>query len=182
MSYVRYIVAAIVLLIAADTQAQDADSSAMKSLIVYGDGFSFGVKEPQGWTGDIDRAAEYHSNIVFYPVGEDPDKAALVQVSAFQKQDEKTQNDLAFDVKSYEQQHASLKKEDLAASHKEYRVFAKLVFVKDEFFQYIAYVNPGQKFGKGFSVAMNVQKRRATDEELKAFLETITSLRMIGCK
>jgi len=37
----------------------------MSSLIVYGDGFMFSVKEPDGWNGDTDKAAEYYANIVF---------------------------------------------------------------------------------------------------------------------
>ena len=151
----------------------------MKGLIVYGEGFSFSVHEPEGWVGDIDKAAAYHANIIFYPEGGDPEKVPLVQVALFHKQDEKTADDLAYDVKSYEQQYHDLQKEDFRVDHKEYRVFSKLVFVKKEFYQYIAYVNAGEKFLNGFSIGMNIAKRPATDEEMKAYREIIASLWMV---
>lgn len=154
----------------------------MSSLIVYGDGFSFSVHEPEGWVGDIDKAAAYHANIIFYPEGGDPEKVALVQVALFHKQDEKTADDLAYDVKSYAQQYPDLQKEDFRADHKDYRVFSKLAFVKKEFYQYIAYVNAGEKFSEGFSVGMNIAKRPASDEEMKAYRDIIASLWMMGLK
>ena len=46
------------------TQQTKTDKS-IDNLMVYGDGFTFSLKEPQGWTGDIDNAAKYQANIVF---------------------------------------------------------------------------------------------------------------------
>lgn len=54
--------------------------------------------------------------------------------------------------------------------------------MKDEFHQYIAYVNAGKEFSSGFSVAMNIPKRPATEAELKAYREIIASLWMMGLK
>jgi hypothetical protein len=156
--------------------AQDPDTAKWKTLIVYGDGFSFSVREPDFWTGDTGMASKYHCNIVFYPAGEDPEQAALVQVALFHKQDEKTQDDLAFDVKSYEERYPDLVKEGLNLAHKDYKVFGTVVSVKDTFHQYIAYINPGTGFDNGLSVAMNIQKRPATEDELAAFRAIIASL------
>lgn len=161
-------------------RAQNADPTAMNSLIVHGEGFSFSVHEPEGWVGDIDKAAAYHANIIFYPEGGDPEKVALVQVALYHKQDERTADDLAYDVKSYERQYPDLRKEDLLVEHKDYRVYSKLVWVKGDFYQYITYVNAGEKFASGFSVAMNISKRAANDAELKAYRDIIASLWMMG--
>lgn len=178
----RIAVPALWSLITLTAGAQEPVAPKPESLIIYGDGFSFSVSEPKGWHGDIDLAKTYHANVVFYPAGGDPEKAALVQVALFHKQDERTADDLAYDVKSYEQQYPDLQKEDLRADHKDYRVFSKLVFVKKEFYQYISYVNAGEHFSDGFSVAMNIPERPAREEELKAYRDIIASLWMMGLK
>ena len=51
--------------------------------------------------------------------------------------------------------------------------------MKDEFYQYTVYVNPGTKYKSGLSVGMNISKRAATEEELKKFREIISSLLML---
>jgi len=163
-----------------NTFGQTSDTSKWKNLIVYGKDFSFGVKEPEGWKGDIDHAADYNSNIIFYKSKEDLDNGgALVQVYNFSKQDEKTEEDLKYDIKSYEDKYQDLKKEDLKVSHKEYKCYSKMVYVKNKFYQYTVYVNPGVKYKSGVSVAMNISKRPATEDELKAFREIIASLVML---
>lgn len=172
----------IACLLALEVHAQDPAHSKAESLIIYGDGFSFSVSEPQGWHGDIDMAKTYHANVVFYPVNTDPGKAPLVQVALFHKQDEKTADDLAYDVKSYEDRYPGLHLEEFHADHNDYKTFAALVHVKDDFYQYICYVNAGERYSSGFSVAMNIQKRAATEDELKAYRGIISSLWMMGAK
>jgi hypothetical protein len=152
----------------------------MNDLIVYGDDFIFSVKEPDGWTGDIDNAKQYYSNIIFYKSKEDLDKGgALIQVYNFSKQDEKTNKDLEYDVKGYKDKYKELKQKDLLVTHKEYKCYSKTVYVENDFYQYTVYVNPGTKYKSGLSVSMNLSKRPATDDELKAFKEIVASLTML---
>lgn len=158
---------------------QTTDAPQMSSLLVYGDGFKFAVKEPVGWKGDIDNAEKYYSNIIFYKSKEDIDNGgALIQVYIFNKQDEKTQKDLDYDINGYKDKYKNLKQQDLSTSHKEYKCYSKIVYVENDFYQYTVYVNPGVKYKNGLSVAMNISKKPATEEELKAFREIIASLTM----
>jgi len=169
----------IFIMLSAQSIAQKSDTAKMSSLMVYGDNFMFSVKEPDGWTGDIDNAAKYDANIIFYKSKSDVEQGgALVQVYNFKKQDEKTEDDLKYDVKHYEKKYSNLKQQDLVVTHQDYKCYAKLVYVKDQFYQYIVYVNPGAKYKSGISVAMNISKRAATADELKAFTEIIASLTM----
>jgi hypothetical protein len=109
---------------------QISDTTKMNGLIIYGDGFIFSVKEPDGWTGDIDNAKQYYSNIIFYKSKEDLDKGGvLIQVYNFSKQDEKTNKDLEYDVKSYKDKYKELKQQDLLVTHKEYKCYSKTVYV-----------------------------------------------------
>jgi hypothetical protein len=158
---------------------QVTDTTKINSLMVYGENFMFSVKEPDGWIGDIDNARQYYSNIIFYKSKEDLNKGgALIQVYNFNKQDEKTEKDLEYDIKSYKKDYSELKQQDLAVSHKEYKCYSKTIYVENDFYQYIVYVNPGTNFKSGISVSMNTSKRPATEDELKAFKEIIASLIM----
>ena len=159
---------------------QTSDTAKMSSLVVYGDEFMFSVHEPDGWKGDIDNAKDYYANIIFYKSKEDIDNGgALIQVFNFNKQDEKTENDLQSDIKTYIDKYKDLKQQDFSVTHKEYKCYSKLVYVENAVYQYIVYLNPGKKYKSGLSVAMNISKRPATEEELKAFREIIPSLIML---
>jgi len=181
--FLKYALLLAVVFSAPRAFGQSADSMKMSSLMVYGDSFTFGVKEPDGWTGDIDNAKDYYANIIFYKSKEDVNNGgALVQIQIFKKSDEKTEKDLEYDIKSYENKYKDLKKDKLSVSHKEYKCYSKLVYVADKFYQYTVYVNPGPKYKNGLSVAMNISKRAATDDELKAFQTIIGSLAMYDLK
>ena len=159
---------------------QTKDTSKMDVLMVYGDSFIFSVKEPDGWTGDTKIAHKYYSNIVFYKSIADFNKGgALVQVYNFKKHDEQTENDLIYDINGYKKKYTNLIEQELIVGHKDYKCFSKVIYVPDKFYQYIVYVNPGQKYKSGISISMNISKREATEEELKAFREIISSLVMM---
>ena len=159
---------------------QSKDNQKMDALLVYGDSFIFSIKEPRGWTGDTEIAHKFYSNIVFYKSIADFNKGgALVQVYNYKKQNEKTENDLNDDIKGYKKDYSNLIEQELIVDHKDYKCFSKLIYVPDKFYQYIVYVNPGLKYKSGISVSMNISKRIATEEELKAFREIISSLVMM---
>ena len=150
------------------------------NLMIYGEGFMFSLKEPSGWTVDVDNAAKYNANVIFYANKNDMDKGgALVQAQAFSKNDENTIEDLKYDIASYKRDYPTLKEQNLEAKHKNYKTFSKLIYVDNKFFQYITYINPGTKYHNGISVAMNISKRQATDKELLAYRQIINSLIMI---
>jgi len=53
MDTVRIVIVSSLLFVIIASFAVAGDKRALDSLIVYGDGFAFGVREPQGWVGDI---------------------------------------------------------------------------------------------------------------------------------
>jgi hypothetical protein len=156
--------------------SQNKDSS----MLVFGDDFTLRVKEPDGWTGDIENARKYGANIIFYKSPKLKNDEPLVQVLAFEKHDEQTNKDLEADIASYKKDYPKAKLQDFDAKHKNYKCFSKLVYVDKNFYQYIVYINPGQKFKTGLSVAMNVSGRQATQEELRSLLSIISSLVILG--
>jgi hypothetical protein len=169
------VVAALVLAVLFPLLAS-ADSK-LDNLIVYGEGFIFGVKEPSHWKGDIDNAKGFYANIIFYPASEKPNAAsAIICVRVYDKADEDTAKDLSADMKQYQVQYPGVKFKDISVSHPNYRCFPKLFYVPESFYEYVVYLNPGRGIPQILSVSMNKQKTEASAGELSAFQQVVQSL------
>lgn len=163
--------------------AKDAPQTAkMNALLVYGKGFMFGVTEPDGWLGDTsDKATGRKVNIVFFP----KDKASKsnkvnIRIRVNSKVDENTLEDLNAKIASYQKKFPNVELEDLSVKHPTYNTFPKLLFIPASFFQYVAYLNPGPSSHFMFSVVLSKTGSRASEAELKAFEEILTSIRLLS--
>lgn len=158
-----------------------AEKPSLDSLIVYGEGFAFGVKEPQGWIGDIQNSSRFHANIIFYKKSETVENAkALIRILVARKADENTKADLEYDMEGYKSKYRNIKFKDIDVPHSAYKTFPKLFYIPDTFFEYVVYINPGEGVPQLFSVSMNKQKKEATNEELEAFRNIVRSILMIS--
>ena len=169
-----------VLLLTGGLVAQSAPK--MDRLIVYGDGFAFGVKEPTGWRGDTDQIAnKYHVNIVFAPTTKEPENSDItIRVRVNSKVDENTIEDLNYDMQQYKKEYPSAAFLDLPVAHEQYKTFAKTVSMPKRFYEYVAYLNPGPDTRFTFSVAMSKKNAPATDAEMKAYETVLHSLQWLG--
>ena len=146
-------------------------------LIVYGEGFAFGVKEPVEWRADTaDLAHKYGVNVLFAPAKHDGASDVTIRVRVNKKVDENTIEDLNYDMEQYKKDYPNAKFNDLSVEHPEYKTFAKLVYVPDHFYEYVAYVNPGPVSKFTFSAAMSKRFKPATPEELTAYESILKSL------
>ncbi len=146
-------------------------------LIVYGDGFAFGVKEPDSWRADTeDLARKYHVNVLFAPAKQRGTSDVTIRVRLNKKVDENTIEDLNYDMEQYKKDYPEAKFNDLSIEHPEYKTFVKLVYMPDQFYEYVAYVNPGPISKFTFSAAMSKRLKPATPEELMAFESVLKSL------
>jgi hypothetical protein len=148
-------------------------------LVVYGEAFSFMVSEPVNWIGDTDNAVKMQANIIFYK-NQPASRAAVIRVRVNDKVDENTMEDLSYDMQQYQANYPDLRFSDISVAHHRYRVFPKLFFIPNVFYEYVAYVNPGADVDKMFSVSMNVKNREATTDELNAYKRVIDSLLFIS--
>jgi len=144
-------------------------------LIVYGDNFSFTVIEPTNWIGDTSNAAKMHANIIFYEK-QPSENAAIIRVRVNSKVDENTKEDLLHDMRQYRAKYPKVVFEDVPVTHPQYSIFPKLFYIPDDFYEYVAYINPGADVDKMFSVSMSIQKRRATKDDFGAYKKVIESL------
>lgn len=156
--------------------------SRLDGLIVFGQGFLFSVKEPQGWKGDTTNAAKYSSNIIFYPKSSHSiaDAPTIIRVLIVNKTDEHINLDLQSDMNAYHAKYPDIRFSALNVVHAGYAVVAKLFYIPREFYEYVAYVNPGPSSKLMFSVAMNIQGAKASSGEMNAYRKCVASLEMLG--
>jgi len=149
-------------------------------LLVYGDGFVFGVKEPQGWKADINNAAKLGANVLFYRANESfSNYGLLIYIRVNKKVDEDVEEDLKYDMKQYQSQYPQVQFGDIAVSHESFALYPKLFYEPNKFYEYVTYINPGKGKPLMLSVTMNAQKKEANADELKAYKEVIASLVLI---
>jgi hypothetical protein len=152
----------------------------LDQLLVYGENFVFGVKEPVGWKGDTSNAEKFQSNVVLHESGQPLDSTSgLIRIRLDQKVDENTRADLEADMREYKAQYPRVQFKDIPAKHPDYLCLAKVFYVPGKFYEYVAYVNPGPQKPVLFSVSMNIQKSEASAKELDAFESAIWSLTLL---
>lgn len=161
--------------------ALGADEKKKVRILVYGNGFIFGVKEPEGWQSDTSNASGMHANIIFYKLNETINDAKyLIYIRLNDKTDEHIEKDLEFDMSQYKNRYPSVEFKDINVAHKEYKLCSKLFYVQNSFYEYVTYVNPGTGKPFTFSVAMNVPNNEASKSALKTYKEIINSLILLN--
>jgi len=166
-----------ILIFGQSTRTSMEKKDSTDNIIIYGDSFLFSIHKPAGWNGNVDNAKNYNANIVFYKNKEDiKTGGTLIQILTYKKTDEEVNKDLEQDISLNKEKNHDLKQQNVEVNHKDYACFSKLIYVDKVFYQYIAYINPGNKFKNAFSVTMNISKRSATKEELAAYKEIISTL------
>jgi hypothetical protein len=168
---------AMVLTLVGATLLQGQPAPKLNNLIVYGKGFAFGVKEPDGWQGDTDKvASRYQVNVVFLPPSESQHNDVTIRVRVNEKEDENTIEDLNYDMNQYKRDFPMAQFADLNITHSEYKTFARTVFVPGKFYEYVAYLNPGPGKKFIFSVAMSKKNEPATEAEMMAYKSVLGSV------
>jgi len=147
-------------------------------LVVYGQDWAFTVAEPTGWHGDTaDSAARYQVNIVFLPDDSQSKRADVtIRVRVNKKADELIAADLEADMNEYRAKFKKIRFADLKVHHPSYPLVSKLFFVPGEFFEYVAYVNPGKEYPYDFSVALSKANDPASPAELAAYQKVLQSV------
>jgi uncharacterized protein YecE (DUF72 family) len=135
------------------------------------------VHTPDGWQGDTEAAKKYQGVVIFTPKTAVPDGARIL-VSVHHKSDENTELRLQGEIAQYRKRYPHLELADLDAKHPQYATFGKLFSQPNDFYQYIAFLNPGTVYNYILYTAMLKQKTPATPEEVAAYKDILTSLKM----
>lgn len=149
-------------------------------LVVYGDDFMFAIKEPEGWTADIENAPKLSAGVVLYREGETFEKhGVLIAIRVAKKVDEKTADDLAHDMKEFRNLYPDVQFKALKAPHPSYAAHAKVFTIPKSRYDYVAYLNPGPGTPYLFSVTMYTGKKQADKKVLQTYKDVIRSLEFI---
>lgn len=149
-------------------------------LLVYGNDFLFSVKEPKGWAGDTTNADKFEANVVFHEANQPLDSyAGLIRIRLNPKEDENTSIDMEDDMNDYKQRFPGVQFKELTVKHPNYVCIAKAFYIPGDFYEYVAYVNPGPKKQILFSASMNTGKSVASPKELAAYRTAIESLTLL---
>ena len=135
------------------------------------------VHTPEGWQGDTETAKKYQGSVIFTPKAAGPD-GAKVLVSVHHKSDENTELRLQGEIAQYRKRYPHLELSEVDIKHPQYGTFGKLFSQPNDFYQYIAFLNPGTVYPYTLYVAMLKQKAPATPEELAAYKDILQSVRM----
>jgi hypothetical protein len=162
--------------------ARPPEKPKMDSLLVFGEGFALGVKEPEGWRSDTgEEAAKLHANVAFFPSAAGPGTGEVnIRVRVNDKADEDTVKDLQADIEGYRKEYPKIQLEEIPYRHAEYATFAKLFVQPGEFHEYTAYLNPGPQHPFNLSVTLSKGKSAATPAELAAYETVLKSLKVLG--
>jgi len=152
-----------------------------EELLIHGDNFVFKVWEPPGWTGDWSAAKDYEANMIFFPESAESKSFGMsIRIRVNSKQDEDLAQDLAADMEEYRKERPGVQFEDLAVRHPKYATAPKTFFKPSEWYEYVAYLNPGPGDPHIFSVSMSKKRKPATDSELAAFRRVLESITSVG--
>ena len=149
-------------------------------LVVYGDTFMFVIREPEGWTADIENAAKLSAGVVLVRKGETFEKhGSLIAIRVAKKVDENTLADLSHDMKEFRNLYPDVQFMDLKAPHPSYASHAKLFAIPRSRHDYVTYLNPGAGVPVLFSVTMTTGKKEAGKDDLQAYRDVVRALEYI---
>jgi hypothetical protein len=152
----------------------------LDQLLVYGDDFMFGVREPPGWIGDTTNAKGFEANVVLHESGRPRDSwFGLIRIRVNPKENENISADMAEDMRSYKAQFPNVQFKDISIASPRYVCLSKLFYIPGESYEYVTYVNPGPKHPILFSVSMNTEKSEASAKELEAYKLALQSLTLL---
>lgn len=153
------------------------------TLTVYGDGFKYSVDLPDGWQADTAASNELYVNLAIYETGVEEDQVngrTIIQVYTFKKENSNLKDDLNLDISNLMEEHKDLELNEFMINAGGFKCNSKLAFVKNEFYQYLVYMDPGKKYKSAVSVSMNTGNKKATDSEIKAIRKIVGSVKMIN--
>jgi hypothetical protein len=162
------------------TKNSSADAD-MHGLIIYGENFAFLASEPDNWDTDTGQVArEYSVNAIFFPRAQASRTLHVtIRVRLNRKTTEDPNADMNSDMTQYKKEYPSTRFADLNLKHPDYRISTKLFYTEKEFYEYVAYLNPGPQFKFIFSVVLSKERVPAANDELDAFAHVLQSLRFV---
>jgi len=113
------------------------------ALLIYGEGFSFWVIEPEGWLCHTEDAFRYRMNAYFCLGKKKISKSpAIMHITVLDKGGETVQQSLAFDIANYKKNSKTLEFLESPIDALAYEYAAKTFLIDDKTLDYVCFVDP----------------------------------------
>ncbi len=151
-------------------------------VVVHGDGFAFGVKEPPAWRADLGHAGRFGAHVLFYQSRHAlRGGAPLIKVRLTKTSSGDAAGELQRDMDDYRKRFSSVAFRELDVTHPEYRCVAKEFTVEELFHEYLTYVNPGPRRPERFAAVLDTEGA-ASPAELEAYRAIVGSLLLLSAE
>jgi len=148
-----------------------------EELIIRSPNGVFKVWEPPGWNGDWSAAERFGASMIFFPEAAESKSFDMnIRIRVSVKHGEDPAQDLAADMETSRKEKPGVQFADLAVRHPKYATAPKLFFKPSEWYEYVAYLNPGPGDPHLFAVIMSKKSKPATDAELASFRFVLESI------
>lgn len=156
--------------------AQEKDA-----LIIYGQGWMFGVVEPKGWRCHTEDAHQHHMNAYFCLGKKKIDNSpAIMHISVYSKGGDTVQQSLAHDIENYKKHSKTLELQDFQLEANWEIASAKYI-IDDKTTDYVCFVDPGKNSQFYLVLVLHGAKEESPKYE-SDFLSLIKSLHWMSGK
>jgi hypothetical protein len=119
----------------------------MKGLIINGEGFVFTIKEPDGWTVNIEDAQKKGLNAYFAIDGYSyKNTPGLIYIRVMDKQGLTVEQHLKADMDKFSQDDKSVAFKEFAVTSISYHYASKNYLIGSRHCDYLCYIDPGEKY------------------------------------
>jgi hypothetical protein len=152
----------------------------LDSVIVYGDGWAFAIREPKGWYVDIKSGSQDGLNAVVLPNGAAYGRADnWINAIVISKTDEDLSKDLSGDMNSYSKRFPGLKFEDYKPKTSSFSSIGKVYAHPSGIREYLVYLNPDRN-AKVFILFTLVTQGKGVSKFLTTYEELTGSFKWLG--
>ena len=145
-----------------------ADAAGM---IVYGDGFSFGIEEPKGWVADTTSGSDQGANVVLYEKGQTwADAPVVMYVNVAKDEKAGVAGLISNDSKRFRKRCPSIKISPIEIEGKKGKVESKIFDCPTENYEVVSYLDVKDAI---CIMVMSGRNGDAVQEKLPAFKEFV---------
>jgi len=147
----------------------------MDALLIHGQGFSFWVKEPKGWTCHTEDAGQYRLNAYFCVGENDVSRSpAIMHITVYGKGGVSIQDGLTFDAENYKQHAKKIEFLEFPIGELKYECASKVYVIDDKTTDYVCFLDPGKELPLYVALVLHGPKEVSPKYE-KDFLALIKS-------
>jgi hypothetical protein len=167
---------------AANENQEPGTKNDLKSMMIWGDGFSFNIEEPDKWHGYTDDASQHGFNVYFvYDTFNFSTSPALIYGKVMSKSRLSVQEHLEADMENYRKSDKKVDFKNFKIANIDYEAATKKYIIDDKTCDYLCYLDPGKNIDVYLIFVLNAYMN-VCDDFTKTFSELISSFRWLGVK